>query len=71
MRSIINISLPSQLEEVVNREVIKGSYASKSEFFRYLLRSYIESSFFKELEKSRKELSRDKGKLLTSLKDLR
>lgn len=71
MRSIINISLPSQLEAVVNKAVKQGKYASKSEFFRYLLRNFIENDLAKELEKSRKELTKGNGKLLTSLKDLR
>ena len=71
MRSIINISLPSALETVVNQVVDTGRYASKSEFFRHLLRKYIESDLAKELEKSHKELAAGKGKLLTSLKDLR
>ena len=71
MRSVINISLPSSLEAIVSQVVDTGKYASKSEFFRHLLRKYIESDLAKELEKSRKELLSGKGKLLTSLKDLR
>lgn len=71
MRSVINISLPNQLEEFVNIAVKKGNYASKSEFFRHLLRDHVENNLKKELEESRKELSRGRGKILTSLKDLR
>jgi Arc/MetJ-type ribon-helix-helix transcriptional regulator len=71
MRSVINISLPSSLELVVNQVVSTGKYASKSEFFRHLLRKYIETDLAKELERSRKELASGKGKLLSSLKDLR
>lgn len=71
MRSVINISLPSSLETVVNRVVHRGKYASKSEFFRYLLRNYIENDLAKELEKSRKELASGKRKKLSTLKDLR
>ncbi len=68
MRAILNISLPENLTKVVEKAVDQGNYASKSEFFRYLLRLWIEAE---ELEKSRKELERGKGKLLRSLKDLR
>lgn len=71
MRSVINISLPSQLEDVVNMAVKRGNYASKSEFFRHLLRNHMEQDLQKELEMSRKELSSGRGKLLKSLKDLR
>lgn len=68
MRSIMNISLPRELSSVVEKTVAKGSFASKSEFFRHILRLWIESQ---ELEQSRKELSRGKGKVLHTLKDLR
>lgn len=36
----LNISLPEALAVVVDREVSGGSYASRSEFFRTLLRMY-------------------------------
>lgn len=71
MRSVINISLPSQLEEFVNIAIEKGNFANKSEFFRHLLRNHIENNLKEELEESRKELAKGKGKLLKSLKDLR
>lgn len=71
MRTIVNISLPTQLNTVVEKEVKTGQYASKSEFFRSLLRSWMETRLAKELEESRKELKMRKGKLLTSLSDLR
>lgn len=71
MRNIINISLPVQLTSVVEKEVKRGNYASKSEFFRTLLRMWMEGRLAGELEKSREELISGKGKLLNSLKDLR
>lgn len=71
MRSIINISLPSQMTAIVEKEVAKGNYASKSEFFRSLIRLWLENKLVKELEQSRKEFMTGKGKLLNSLKDLR
>lgn len=71
MRSVINISLPSQLEDIVNQAIKRGNYASKSEFFRHLLRNYIENDLAKELAKSREEFKSGKGKLLKSLSDLR
>lgn len=36
----LNISLPEPLVRVVDREVSGGSYASRSDFFRMLLRMY-------------------------------
>lgn len=71
MRNVINISLPVQLTSVVEKEVKIGGYASKSEFFRNLLRMWMEGRLSGELEKSREELISGKGKLLHSLKDLR
>ena len=71
MRSIINISLPPHLSNIVTKAVKTGDYTSKSEFFRDLLRMWMENNLYKELEQSRKELKTTKGKLLTSLKDLR
>lgn len=71
MRSIVNISLPVQLTNIVEKEVATGKYSSKSEFFRTLLRSWIDGRLVLELEKSRDELKSGKGKLLRSLSDLR
>ncbi len=71
MRTIVNISLPSQLNSVVEKELARGQYASKSEFFRNLLRLWMEGRLARELEESRKELKAGKGKLLHSLSDLR
>jgi Arc/MetJ-type ribon-helix-helix transcriptional regulator len=71
MRAIVNISLPIQLDAVVKTEVSSGNYASTSEFFRTLLRNWMETKAAKELSESRKELKMGKGKVLTSLSDLR
>lgn len=71
MRTVVNISLPEKLAEVVEKTVQKEGYASKSEFFRTLLRAWLENKLAKELEESRKELKAGKGKLLRTLKDLR
>lgn len=71
MRTVVNISLPSQLNHVVEAEVATGKFASKSEFFRNLLRNYMESKLARELEESRNELKSGKGTVLKSLSDLR
>lgn len=71
MRNIINISLPEDLKKVVEKEVKRGKFASKSEFFRMLLRLWEEEKLLKELEESEKEIREGKGKVLRSLKDLR
>ena len=71
MRNIINISLPSKLTEIVEENVKKGYFASKSEFFRMLIRLWLEGELAHELVESRKDLLSGKGKLLKSLKDLR
>lgn len=72
MRNIINISLPKDLTREVERQVRQGKYATKSEFFRDLLRRSLEEErLLREIEESRKELSAGKGKVLRSLKELR
>lgn len=70
MRNIVNISLPPHMANLVEKEVRKGSYATKSEFFRSLLRTWEENKILSELTKSRKEIAEGKGKVLKSLKDL-
>jgi len=71
MREVINISLPKELNKTVEEIIKKEKYATKSEFFRDLLRMRIEGKILRELAESRKELVAGKGKLLKSLKDLR
>ncbi len=71
MRNIINISLPEKMVKAVEDSVKKENFSSKSEFFRMLLRSWMEEKLAQELEESHKELRNDGGKLLKSLKDLR
>lgn len=71
MRTIINISLPQELNKQVEKAVKSGRYASKSEFFRSLLRLWEEEQLLKELKESQKEIADGKGKVLKSLKDLR
>lgn len=70
MRTIINISLPQKMSNAVEEYIRKGHFSSKSEFFRMLLRLWMEGKLSQELEESRKELRQGKGKLLRSLKDL-
>ncbi|MEK7078520.1 MAG: ribbon-helix-helix domain-containing protein [Patescibacteria group bacterium] len=71
MRNVINISLPLPLTSIVEKEVKRGNYASKSEFFRYILRLWIEGKLVFDLDQRRNELQSGKGKLLKSLADLR
>ena len=71
MRQIINISLPEKLSKIVDDATKNGQYASKSEFFRCLLRDWSEKQLIKELKQSQKEIKKTGGTLLKSLKDLR
>lgn len=71
MRSIVNISLPVELNLEVEKEVDYGRFASKSEFFRHLLRLWLGGKLSQELEESHEELLAGKGNLLKSLKVLR
>lgn len=71
MRNIINISLPENMVKAVEEKIRKGHFSTKSEFFRNLIRLWMEGRLAEELEESKNELSRGKGRLLKSLKDLR
>lgn len=71
MREIINLSLPSEMATVINKEVKTGKYSSKSEFLRTLLRAWMEERLLVELNQSRAEIKNGRGNILRSLKDLR
>jgi Arc/MetJ-type ribon-helix-helix transcriptional regulator len=71
MRQIINISLPQELNQAVEGIISEGKYSTKSEFFRELLRLWLEGKILRELAESRKELAASRGRILQSLKDLR
>lgn len=71
MRNIINISLPKELNKEVEKAVKSGHYASKSEFFRDIIRLWREQKLLDEIIESEKEFVEGKGKVLRSLKDLR
>lgn len=71
MRQILNISLPEAMVGAVEKTVAEGNYASKSEFFRDLLRMWFAGKIVKELAESRNELFFGKGKVLNSLAELR
>ncbi|MBI2639689.1 MAG: ribbon-helix-helix protein, CopG family [Candidatus Sungbacteria bacterium] len=71
MRNIINLSLPEKMVKAVEENVKSGNFSSKSEFFRMLIRLWMEGKLAEELEESRKELRRGDGKLLKSLRNLR
>lgn len=70
MRNVINISLPPQLTHLVEKTVQDRHYASKSEFFRYLLREWMAGRLAKDLEVGRKEYRAGKAKALKSVKNL-
>ena len=63
--------MPAGMAKSIDDIVAKGNYASKSEFFRDLLRMWMEGKILRELGESRRELSSGKGQVLRTLKDLR
>jgi Arc/MetJ-type ribon-helix-helix transcriptional regulator len=71
MRDVVNISLPQEMAKEVERAVKGGHYASKSEFFRDMIRLWREEQLLQDLRKSQKEFAVGKGRTLRSLKDLR
>jgi len=71
MRTIVNISLTPELARRVEEALAKGNYASKSEFFRDLLRLWEEEQLLEGVRESQGEIARGKGKILKSLRGLR
>lgn len=59
------------MNQAVEDIIKQKKYATKSEFFRDLIRMWIEGRILQELAESRKELASGRGKVLKSLKDLR
>jgi len=70
MRSIINISVPEEIHKLVKSEMKKHHFASKSEFFRHLLREWMAKKLLAEVTESRKEFREGKGRVLKDVKDL-
>lgn len=70
MRNVINISLPPQLTHLVEKAVAEKHFASKSEFFRHLLREWMAGRLAKDFEVGRKEYHAGKAKVLKSMKEL-
>ena len=71
MRNIVNISLPKEMVIKVEEKMKENNFATKSDFFRALLRVWLEGKLAEDLEVSRKELRAGQGRLLKSLKTLR
>ena len=62
--------MPKNLAIAAKKIIEEEKFATKSKFFRHLLRLKLESRLVKELAESRKELAAGKGKLLESIKSL-
>lgn len=63
--------MPQELNRAVEKEIKQGGYATKSEFFRDILRMWFERKILKELREAEREIASGGGKALKSLKDLR
>ena len=70
MRTVTTISLPKTLALEVERTVRRAHFASKSEFFRHLLREWNAGKLAAELEEGRREYRKGKTKTLKSMKKL-
>ncbi|MFH1423821.1 MAG: ribbon-helix-helix domain-containing protein [Candidatus Nealsonbacteria bacterium] len=62
MREVINISLPKELNLIVEKMVKKDRYSTKSEFVRDLIRERIEEEDLSgQIKKKRSRISSWKG----------
>jgi len=71
MRSVVNISLPKNMLKEVEKEVKAGNYASKSDFFRHVMRWWNTNKLAEELKEEREKFEQGDFKVLRSLRDLR
>lgn len=71
MREILNISLPKEMVLQIKKGVKEGGFSTTSEYMRHLIRLENTRRLVEEIELSRQEFKKGKGKLLRSLKDLR
>jgi Arc/MetJ-type ribon-helix-helix transcriptional regulator len=71
MRTIVNISMPQGLYDEVETIMKSGQYASKSEFFRELLRTWKMQQLQKDIAESEEDIA--KGRVIRgkSLKHFR
>ncbi len=70
MRAIINISLPKELSVAVDAAVKRGKFATKSEFFRALIKFWEEEQLFRDVQESMRDFRAGRSRKLKSLADL-
>jgi Arc/MetJ-type ribon-helix-helix transcriptional regulator len=63
--------MPASLRKEVETYVEEGQYASISEFFRDMVRTWRRNALLRGLKESQKEFKAGKAKKLTSFKNLR
>ena len=66
-----SVVVPPKLRKEFSSALCKGQYESEEDFFVDLLRLWKEDQLLKELNASRQEIAKGKGKVLKSLKSLR
>lgn len=58
MRDIISISLPEELNRLIERMTKSGGYSTKSEFIRQIIRERaVEAGILKNIKISKEEIS--------------
>lgn len=62
--------MPPEMVRDLDTEVKRGKFASKSEFFRHLLRIWNTQKLAQELKREQKEFRKGNYKVLRSLKEL-
>lgn len=62
MRKTINISLPDEMKKEIDREVKKGHFSSRSEFFRHLMREWKQSTMKEVSTEEQKDMEKRYGK---------
>jgi len=71
MRTVMNVSLPEQMAKDIEAAVKEGNFASKSEFFRHIIRLWNTKQLGERFREQKKTFNKKGGTKLKSLKDLR
>lgn len=67
MRSTVNISLPKDLKENIDKQVEEGDFSSRSELVRAALRRWQEKETLKRIYKSKEQAQKGEAEKLDSV----
>ena len=70
MRTAVTISLPASLNKEIERGMKRIHIETKSEFFRHVVREWMEKQLLADVKESKRDFEKGNYKELKSMKDL-